>query len=497
MRTPTILLSAFLTLTAATADAQTPPARNVKLDEVLKAARDYNRDLRAAREHLVQVGADIDRAWAALLPTAVVQGKYTFNYPEIVVNFIGQSSTLQANVSKASGTATAEAIKDLYAKVAQAPSQAVFDAQKAVQSATDALTAYCSDPTNKKNDFGCGGGEPITILPQNQLDLNISANVPLVIPWAWYQLRAARQGVIAQERGYDAQESGILLQVAGAFFAAAGTDEVVVARRHGIEVSQKTLHDAEVRFQAGVVNKVDVLRAKVALLRAEQALRESLDSEASAYRALRTLTGIDEPIRAIPEAEPPVVEGGTDALVEDARRLRPELRAIDSQIEAAKAGATSNLMRWVPTLSAFGLARFFNYGGFAGKNYAFAAGLQLDWIVYDGGIRQAGQKQFESAAREARIRKELLTEQIADDVKNLRAQLDTKRTGLAEAREEQKLAEETLNLVRVQREAGTATQLDLLTAQDQLILTELNVARQRFDLGLTHLQLLRATGTFR
>ena len=357
---------------------------------------------------------------------------------------------------------------------------------------------FTDDADEVEHAFGCGGSsEPITIQPQNQLDLNISANVPILVPWAWYQLRAARKGVLAQEQGYDAQESGILLQVAAAFYGAAGTDEVVAARRHAIEVSQKTLHDAEVRFQAGVVNKVDVMRAKVALLRAEQSLRESIDSSDIAYRSLRTLTGLEGALRAVPQAEPPPVEGDTESLVKDALRLRPEIMALGSQVAAAEEGATSNRMRWLPTLSAFGLARFFNYGGFAGKNYAFAAGLQLDWIIYDGGIRQAGYKQFSSAAREAALRRELLRDQIADDVTNLRAQLETKRTGLAAAREEQRLAQDTLELVRVQREAGTATQLDLLTAQDQLILTELNVARLRFDLGLTHLQLLRATGAFK
>jgi outer membrane protein TolC len=58
------------------------------------------------------------------------------------------------------------------------------------------------------------------------------------------------------------------------------------------------------------------------------------------------------------------------------------------------------------------------------------------------------------------------------------------------------LATETLALVRVQRDAGTATQLDLLVAQDTLINSEVNVARARFDLGLTAVQLRRATGVF-
>ena len=73
-----------------------------------------------------------------------------------------------------------------------------------------------------------------------------------------------------------------------------------VLRAHGIEVSRKTLSDARARLEAGVVNKVEVQRAETALLRAEQNLREAETSRSSAYRALRTLARIDEPIRVMP-----------------------------------------------------------------------------------------------------------------------------------------------------------------------------------------------------
>src|SRR5207302_8263690 len=61
--------------------------RRLTLDDVIKIARDGNRDLAAAREHLKQVALDIDRARAVLLPTAALQGKYTINYPEVSLNF--------------------------------------------------------------------------------------------------------------------------------------------------------------------------------------------------------------------------------------------------------------------------------------------------------------------------------------------------------------------------------------------------------------------------
>ena len=57
------------------------------------------------------------------------------------------------------------------------------------------------------------------------------------------------------------------------------------------------------------------------------------------------------------------------------------------------------------------------------------------------------------------------------------------------------MAKETLDLVRVQYEAGTATQLDLLTAQDQLVLAEVGLAQARFDMSLSVINLRRLSGS--
>ena len=58
------------------------------------------------------------------------------------------------------------------------------------------------------------------------------------------------------------------------------------------------------------------------------------------------------------------------------------------------------------------------------------------------------------------------------------------------------LSRQTLELVRSQYEVGTATQLDLLTAQDSLVTADVAVAQARFDLALAALSLQRSAGVF-
>ena len=62
--------------------------------------------------------------------------------------------------------------------------------------------------------------------------------------------------------------------------------------------------------------------------------------------------------------------------------------------------------------------------------------------------------------------------------------LTTKRRALDTARRSVQLSKETLDLVQAQHDAGTATQLDLLQAQDNLVAAEVALAQARFDLAL-------------
>ncbi len=75
--------------------------------------------------------------------------------------------------------------------------------------------------------------------------------------------------------------------------------------------------------------------------------------------------------------------------------------------------------------------------------------------------------------------------------------LATRRSGLSAAERALALSQQTLALFRVQYDAGAATQLDLLQAQDGLVGAEVALAAARFELHLADVALARATGRLR
>jgi outer membrane protein TolC len=325
------------------------------------------------------------------------------------------------------------------------------------------------------------------IQAKEQVDAVVQLNMPLVVLPAYSALRAAKRSREAARADVEVSRATILLGVAQAFYAAAGTDELLDARAHGLEVAQKTLEDAQQRHRAGAATKVDVSRAEIARVRAEQAVTEAREAHDHAYRALATLLQLREPFQVVPSETVGDAEG---------RAERPEVISLERNISAIDAQVTAYSWRWAPTISAFGNARVFNYDNFALDRYSWAVGLQLDWIIFDGGIRDSDRRRAQVERHDAEVRLRSTRDQVSDEVADARTALDTKKHALAASTRSRDLASETLELVRTQYQNGTATQLDLLEAQDALVTSEVDVAQARFDLGLADLSLQRATGQF-
>ena len=461
------------TVTAATQNSVN--VRRLSLQEALDLTDSRSLDLAQARARLAQAETGPDAARAALLPTVAVQGKYTRNSYEIDIPQIAFSST-----ALTVGDALNSVAGDLYAQLAKTPSVP----------AAEALANYQSTKA------GILQAAPIVITPVDQLDGSASVQVPLVVPWAWYQMRSANQTWAAAQAGYNVSRAQTMLQVAQYFYQAAGNDEIVAARHHAVDVARKTLNDAGARVEVGAGNQVDRARAQIAFDRAAQAAAEAEAQREQAYRTLSTAIGMTEVYQVQGEGPFDNRPSPQTDLIAMARKARPEFTQNAAQIAASEASSDAYLARWLPTVSAFGLGRIFNYGGFAGVDNAWSAGLQLDWSLYDGGTRDAARRQYAAVQSEATARLALLNLTIADDIANAVRNLEVKRSAVDTADRAVALSQQTLDLIRVQNEAGAISQLDLLSAQDVLVSSELTLAQARFDLALADITLQRQVGTF-
>jgi outer membrane protein len=431
------LALAGLTLAAPAVARAATEARTLTLDEALALAKKRNRTLNVDQARLAQAQTNVASAWALLLPTVAAQGRYTRNYAEFGFPTPGNDMVVP-------------------------PVPPRF----------------------------------LLIQPVNQLDLSANFLAPLLVPAAWSGLQSVKAGIAATEAQLQASEANVMFAVAQTFYQAAGADEVLVARSSSITVARATLANAKTRLAAGTVTKVDVDRAELALVRAEQLERDARHGRQQAYRALATLIQLPDSERFVvqPPAAPAPQASAPD--LQNALKLRPELRALELQLKSDELHARSFAWRWAPSLSAFGNARRFNYDNFRADRYSWAVGVQLDWALFDGGNRDAQRRLADAQAAEAQAQAAVVADNIRDDMANASGLLQTKRHAVAAATRSVELATETIELVRTQYEAGTVTQVDLLQAQDGLVSAQLALVQARFDVAIADLTLRRAAGTF-
>jgi len=444
----TIGITAVFSFAFAAARAEAPMAvvsatesngggeRELTLEQALALARRANRSLVAERAVVAQAQVGLEQAYNVLFPTLTAQGKYTRN--NVGVRF------------------------------------PITDAM------TGQTTAY------------------INLQPKDQLDGTVAFQTLLFAPAVYSGLKAVKSGVGAAEQNSKAAEEGILFSVAQAFYAAATAEEVIAARDSNIAVAKATLDTARTRFGAGTVTKLDVDRAEIAVLRAEQAKREAVLARSQSYRTLATLIEEERPFRVVPPSQtfdPVEIErAGKD--LGNVLQLRPEFRALEAGALQVDQQRKADAWRWSPSISAFGNARWFNYDNFIRQHHSWAVGATLDWVIYDGGTRDADRHLQIAKLQETMARQEVLRESIRDDIENGKLQVRTKHQAQLTAERSVGLAQESVELTRTQYEAGSATQIDVLQAQDALVQAQDELARAHFDVALADLTLRRAAGTF-
>ena len=261
---------------------------------------------------------------------------------------------------------------------------------------------------------------------------SISFTAPLIVPAAWSGLQSVKAGVAAAEANVEATDANVLFAVAQAFYAAAGADEVLVARDSSISVASATLANAKTRMAAGTVTKVDVDRAELALVRAEQLERDARHGRDQAYRSLRDADPDARDERFVvqpPAATPPATDGrSADGAAAAAGVALAEPAAAGRG--AAPPAPTPG--EWAPSLSAFGNARKFNYDNFnAGSAIRGRSGVSARL----GPLRRR-QRATPSATwptrrrRRRRRRRQVLADNVRDDT-GQRAQPARRPSGTA------------------------------------------------------------------
>ncbi len=318
-------------------------------------------------------------------------------------------------------------------------------------------------------------------------------------------VRASRLSLDAAVLQLQAVIDGALLDVRTRFYDVLVSRERIKVQEQNVELLRRQLQDVRNRYEAGTVSNFEVLRAEVALANAQAPLISARNNHRIAIEELRRVLGfttadganvarIPEFVGAL-EFAPTSVEL-TTALA-SARERRPDLLRLRKLEEAAAEGVVARRADLYPDLALAGSyswnkAPFRN--SFSDARDGWAVGLQSSWSIFDGRATRGRVAQARSVLEQTRLAFEEAELAVIVEVRRALSSLQ-EATELAEASKKVvEQAEEAVRLADARYSAGTATQLDVLTARTDLTTARLNQLEAFYRFNVASATLRRAMG---
>jgi outer membrane protein TolC len=337
----------------------------------------------------------------------------------------------------------------------------------------------------------------LEIQSANQVNAQVELTQNLFSPSLFYGIRGANRTERATELNIENGRRALFFGIARAYYGAASLRQGVEVSERLLEIAARQERDARVRFQAGTIARVGLLRAEIDRARAEQDLLRARNAYDSARLALATLLGRDVAFEVTAPPEPALpAAAGEDALVAQAIRSRPDVQAARVAAEAARANRSAAYGRYFPNVGAFGRYQWANAAGFTGRNESWSGGIQAQWQILDGLLRESDIREASAIVAESEAQAARLELAVAEEVRRALLDLESARANAIKAREQRDLAAENLRLVDVSYRAGAATAVEQADATAALRNAEIGLQTESLQAQLAALGVLLAAGEF-
>ncbi len=318
-------------------------------------------------------------------------------------------------------------------------------------------------------------------------------------------LRAAR---LTKERSllmYQTVVADTVLEVQLAYYDVLLAVQEIVVQEKSVELLRSESADTKRRYEAGTVPQFSVLRAQVELANQQPRLIRAKNNLRIAKNVFANVLGFNIPkdtVEDIPlnlagklEAEPYQIDLSRAIALALERRTELEslrkARALRFEdIVSAKAG-------YLPSVRA--------YGGYEARSSIFAsdlsftvhgwmAGVQVTWALFDGLHTKGKVMEAKALYERAGIELDDTSRRIELDVRTAHSRFTESNEVLDSQTKVVEQAEEALRLASARYNAGTGTQLDVLSARTALTQAQTTQIEALHDFCAARARLDRAVG---
>jgi outer membrane protein TolC len=343
---------------------------------------------------------------------------------------------------------------------------------------------------------GLGFAIPTVVGPfqYSQLLGNVSQTVfDLVDRRNWRATQESERATNLSAR--DAREI-VVLGVAGAYLDTIATEARAKSQRAQVDNAQAIYRQAQVRLQAGTNARIDVTRTLVELQGQQQRLN-ALESDVRKQKlALARLIGLplDRELNLSDQLTfnpPPVPEAG--GAIQQAFQKRWDLQAAESQVRAAEIVVSAAHAERLPSASlaadygVLGPSPITNHGV-----YSVVGSVNVP--VFQGGRVKADVEQAEATLHQRQAELADQRGRVEEEVRTALIELETAIGEVRLAENNRGFANDTLRQARDRFNAGVATTVEVVQAQEQVASAESDYISALFAFDLARLSLSRATG---
>jgi outer membrane protein len=312
------------------------------------------------------------------------------------------------------------------------------------------------------------------------------------------RVETARQTLEAANWSHAATLQTVLFQAIQAYYQLFASTAALEAAEAAERSNGEALKAAAFRYEVGAAALADKLQAQTAYAQAEVNRQTAAGNARVALGTLANVMGL-KPTDTL-HVEPPASNGPIEererdvqALVEEAKGLRPDLAAAEAQIKAAEAGVRSARAGSLPTVSLIG-----NY------TYSDSVGLQniSSWVV---GVQVAvplftgfsNTYQIHSAEEQVAVQaanRDKLDQSIALDVWRAYFNLQTAKETLRSTEDLLASATQAEQVALGRYKAGAGNIVELLNAEASLANARFQRVQAQYNWRIGKAQLAQAIG---
>lgn len=330
--------------------------------------------------------------------------------------------------------------------------------------------------------------------PESQLQLNLFLQVPIVAPKAWSAWSRAKETVEVAGASEKQARQALVISVARTYLAAIAQERFLDVNAHAKDTALAHEKYARTRFEGGLGNKLDEVRAMQEVATTSAALSTSYASVLRTREALGVLVGSEGPRR--PEEKPALGSLPSEAEAELDVKKRPDVAAQMAKQTAAKHQVRDNWVDFMPQLVGTFQPFYQNPATPQFPTTGWQAQLLLSIPFYDGGLRYGVHeaRKVEEEAQGAQL--ESLLRQAKADVRVATEAIRRADEAMRDSREAARLAAESLRLATLAYEAGASTNLEVIDAERRARDAETDVTIKEDAARSARLDLLVASGRF-